>query len=950
MGKGTHGGVRRSAVVVGREDELERLSRAVHDVAAGASRSLFLIGEGGVGKTRLLGEVGALARQLGVAVMAGRAPVTTPVAFSVVSEALRSWVRAQPVTAPMPPFDPGLRLMMPEWPVDTDAASGLTDAQLRLLALEGVVRLVQHVAATCGGAVLLFDDLHAADADSLEAIRYLAASRSERVLLVGALRGREVPQVEEMVRALQREEAAEGLDLAPLDRRAVTALLGALLDAVPPSELVDDVVTRTDGVPLLVEEALDAHLRAGSLALDDRGAAWRGGGAVVTRTVRDMVEGRLTRLTTSQRAVITGGAVLGEFDVELLAVVVAQPAADVGDAIAAAIDNGLLESVGGAVTFRHAIIRDAVLDGTLPHELRALHRHAADALAGVRPADATTLERRARHLGTIGEDDDASVLLTDAASARLDAHTLLSAESLARQAGEWAREPSTRAASSDVLARVLAAQGRFVEALALDESADRAHGEQPARRRRMAACAVEAARPDLAAPLIEQALASGDDSPHVQVLAGRVALANNDAATAMEWAERALASTDERDPNARCAALDLSGRALDYSGRRDEARAAWTEQAELAARAGLTDQRLRAVVLLGKVDLFDGAGTERLFEARDLARDAGAFIEQAWAEENLAIALAVGGDPAAAMEVLDEAVARCRELRLDQLAYLVSAQAMTSSFQGVEWPEAAFAEAERLDPSVDVRLHTLSMRADIAARRGRYDDAIVYLEECVEMLRSRSGAPNDAACWLVWAYAAAGRTDDAAHALADAGTTPDDFARWYGRPAVMAAATAMLARDVDALEAAFAATPARMPFDLALMRMLAAEIVGGPYAAEWLRAALATYEAAGAELECARVRRMLRDAGAPVPRKRRAAGSVPPELAELGVTAREADVLRLLGDGLSNAAIAQRLYISVRTVETHVSSLLAKLQVESRGQLTARSLTIAFDPKEKSPA
>jgi DNA-binding NarL/FixJ family response regulator len=58
------------------------------------------------------------------------------------------------------------------------------------------------------------------------------------------------------------------------------------------------------------------------------------------------------------------------------------------------------------------------------------------------------------------------------------------------------------------------------------------------------------------------------------------------------------------------------------------------------------------------------------------------------------------------------------------------------------------------------------------------------------------------------------------------------------------------------------------------------------------------------------------------------------------VTAREADVLRLLGEGLSNAAIAERLYLSVRTVETYVSSLLAKLHVTARGQLTALSLSI----------
>ena len=87
----------------------------------------------------------------------------------------------------------------------------------------------------------------------------------------------------------------------------------------------------------------------------------------------------------------------------------------------------------------------------------------------------------------------------------------------------------------------------------------------------------------------------------------------------------------------------------------------------------------------------------------------------------------------------------------------------------------------------------------------------------------------------------------------------------------------------------------------------------------------------------------MREAGGPVPRRKRAAAAVPGELARRGVTAREAEVLRLLGEGLSNADIAAKLYLSVRTVETHVSSLLSKLQARSRGQLTALSATVAFD-------
>ena len=85
-----------------------------------------------------------------------------------------------------------------------------------------------------------------------------------------------------------------------------------------------------------------------------------------------------------------------------------------------------------------------------------------------------------------------------------------------------------------------------------------------------------------------------------------------------------------------------------------------------------------------------------------------------------------------------------------------------------------------------------------------------------------------------------------------------------------------------------------------------------------------------------------RAAGAPVPRRRRPTAAVPAELTARGVTAREAEVLQLLGDGCSNAEIAQRLFLSVRTVETHVSSLLTKLDARSRGQLTALSASITY--------
>ena len=220
----------------------------------------------------------------------------------------------------------------------------LSDGQMRLLALEGVVKLVQDIAVAGHGVVILLDDLHAADPESLEAIRYLATAARERVLIVGALRSRESTLPEQVVRALARDGVADVLDLEPLGRREVGELLGALLDTEPPRELVDDVMARTDGLPLLVEEVLDAHLRSGAIDVGEIGARWRGGSTIVPRTARDMVESRFARLTSPQRDVVTAGAVLGDFETRLLAIVAQQSVAAVGDAVTEATNVGLLET------------------------------------------------------------------------------------------------------------------------------------------------------------------------------------------------------------------------------------------------------------------------------------------------------------------------------------------------------------------------------------------------------------------------------------------------------------------------------------------------------------------------------------------------------------------------------------------------------------------------------
>jgi len=925
-------------VVVGRAVELDVLDRALVGAVDGPGSCIVVRGEAGIGKTRLLGEVAARARRSGTAVLTGRAPISTPPAFSVISEALRSWLRGRESPMTGSPYDEGLRLVLPERPPrsDGEAAPDLSSSQLHLLALEGIVQVLREIVATTGSAVVLLDDLHGADPESLEAVRYLASAAVDGVVVIGALRPRESVLADELVRALDRDGIEELVDVSPLPEREVSDLVAALLDGEPPAPLVADVVARTDGVPLLVEEVLDAHVRAGSVVVDSGRAVWRGGAASVPKTVREMVEARLRQLPRAQREVIVTSAIVTSFDDAFLAAVADVDVATVHDALSAGIDVGLLETATGALGFRHAVIREAVVDSAAPHEIERAHRRAESTLAEISTGDAGLLERRASHLLALGADDDAAGALTAAARVRLADHMLLGGEVLARSALERAGEPVTRANASDALAEVLAAQGRWADALAADQRTVDEHGETPARRERMALSAIEAGRPELATPIIERAFAAGDTSPFMQIAAGRAALVAGDATRALEHA----AVVAEHDLDAWLSALELQGRAFDFLGERERAEAAWTLQATRAAAAGRTQAQLRAVVQLGKVELFAGRAPVRLHEAVRLARDAGALVELAWAEENLAIALGVQGDIAGSAAVLAQAIPRARELRLDQLAYLLSSQAMCLSHTTDDFG-ALLLEAETLAPTDDLRLHTISMRADIALRHGRYDEAIELLERSAEIVRAMPGiVPIDSPCWLVWALAAVGRDDDAVRALEVARAMPD-LARWYGRPVIVDAGAALLDRDEARIDAVLAAAPGSMPLDIAQMRVIGAEVLRGPARQRWLRDALDTYQTAGATLAADRVRGLLRAAGGTVPRRpRRETGDVPTALAAQGVTPREADVLRSLRDGLSNAEIAHRLYISVRTVETHVSSLLTKLDARGRGQLIALSAAV----------
>jgi DNA-binding CsgD family transcriptional regulator len=114
---------------------------------------------------------------------------------------------------------------------------------------------------------------------------------------------------------------------------------------------------------------------------------------------------------------------------------------------------------------------------------------------------------------------------------------------------------------------------------------------------------------------------------------------------------------------------------------------------------------------------------------------------------------------------------------------------------------------------------------------------------------------------------------------------------------------------------------------------------GAPHV--WLTEAARYFDGAGSERLAAACRGLLRRSGTPVARPTRRARLLPERLRDAGVTAREAEVLTLVGEGLSNAEIAERLFLSVRTVEHHIAWLRRKLDVSSRAQMVAHAVTIA---------
>ncbi|MDX5459224.1 BTAD domain-containing putative transcriptional regulator [Micromonospora tulbaghiae] len=364
--------------LVGRDAELERLREALDAATGHSGRVLTLVGEAGIGKTSLAAALGARATATGVPVVWGRCPdVGQAPPFWLWSQVVRALV-AMPqahATGSASRLD-GFAAGAPSGPAD---GRGL-DPTARFQVYEAVAELV-HAAARERGLLVVLDDLHAADPDSLLLLRFLAAALpASRALVVATLRPYDDdPALVATVAELVRGPGFGQVRLAGLDAAAVADLVRDRTGEAPPEPVVTRLVTRTGGNPFFLTELLRSRTDPGT-------------DPELPPNIRDTVRLRLAGLPGPTRRCLDLLSVAGhDLDLAVLAAALDSTAEAVAEELAPAYPAALVVETGpGALAFRHPLIAEVTYAELVPPRRAALHARLAAAYeqsAGTAPAE-----------------------------------------------------------------------------------------------------------------------------------------------------------------------------------------------------------------------------------------------------------------------------------------------------------------------------------------------------------------------------------------------------------------------------------------------------------------------------------------------------------------------------------------------------------------------------------
>ncbi|GGM71886.1 LuxR family transcriptional regulator [Longimycelium tulufanense] len=951
--------------VVGRETEIDALRDIVDRVVLARGELLVIDGEPGVGKTRLCHEALALAARRGFTVGAGAGRPPGPhAAYGVWLEALGPLLRALPASdrARVVHGLPDLGRLFADLdlpPPPTARERGLERARL----FEAVAKLLARLAARRPVALFL-DDLHWADVASVELLGYVARGVPDTaVLLLSACRplGRE--PVDAALRALPTAiapgSAARCWHLEGLDRDELAVLLAGLLDGTPPRPLVNAVARHAAGLPLFAVVLVQYLQTAGLLYRRGRGEWMLAHGVPVPPTLRDAVAARLDQLSAAELDLLRVVALAGDAAThEIVTAVPQRSETELFHAVLSLLSRDLLgkESVAGRLRYRlaHPYYAEMACDLVPPDRLRALHIGLARALDLLGVPDRGVLARQYRAAGELADPDQA-----------LRACHAAGEEALRRQGGDVAVDHlaaaldlAHRQGRTDLLPRLTEQlaigydiAGRVVDALSAwrDAAAAWRDAGEPAGvvrcLRRWALAAHDHGDPEGAARAVAEAeRLLGPHAPAeelIRLAETRVVLASRrpGPAAGLVIDERRLLDLADRQGSARArtvAAVARMSRQLTHGGYA-EARRAADQVLPLTPQSG--DPALTVLfhlpLFLLELTLSGAPAAIALAEqALDEARRDGVPALEAGPRFCAYLGYFLAGEWEPAWDTAGQLVAtghRTGEVR--QVALGSAGRALIAGHQGRHrvaaelLAEARAVGGHRLDPEVRetvdlvdavLALHAgdteaaLATAEQLGAAPTRYPPFILALLGEAQVLRG--------------AHTAALATAEKLLALEPTAPFLNGHAARLRGLVRTAWGDRTEAADAHA-QAVAAFDELGMPVEAARSRVDWARACrpDEPVVAE-ARRALDVARRVNARSLADRARALLRELGArpAAPRSR----PVP------AFTARELEVSRLVAAGLSNAEIAERLYLSRRTVTTHLQHVYARLGLSSRTALT----------------
>jgi DNA-binding CsgD family transcriptional regulator len=931
---------------VGRVPELATLGAAVGALRRGGGSVVWVEGEPGIGKSSLVAEAvaeGDPGWEIG-------------------------WGMADQLTERLP-----LRVMLdclqvrPSSPDKRRAhAAGLLRSRQQGLfgdgdaSVTGIEVLLSLVDELCAAAptVLVIDDLHWADDASLNVWHQLAASIDQlRLLLVATCwpspRRPEVQQV----RASALRRGGQLITLGPLPETDVAALVTAIVGS-PPGDALRRLTAQAAGNPLYLRELVDALVRERALEVGPAVAEVSAAQEQLPASLAAVLSDRLSSVSAETAQMLRTAALLrGNIAVADLAVLMRRPASELAAGIQEAVAAGILAGSGSELVFRHQLIRQALYE-SMPMALRTvLHAEAARDLAAA-GADAVSVAQQLSASGRSGEGW-ARAWLVQASPALATRAPHLAAELLRRELSGAPGGDEAHALMVS-LAWVLLAVGAYQEA-AREASRALTVVTDPGRRAELvwvlARALIPARSIDEAIAAMRQALGSADlpRAWRARMLAW-LAMIERDRTgdlDAADVAARHALGVAREAGDAFAAALALTGLWLTQSIRRDHAAALETiDQAldVLDDDPGLAELRSNAlnvrIFTLQNLDRWPEAELT-LRQAHEVARRSGspnqttrvnAAVLRYWLGQWDDALAELGPDDTDVVypyprehwpELLAHGVAALIAGRRDQRT-----TAAEHLRQGLALPVQVLPDRENLDfllaahavaleQGGDTRQAMLRLAAILPAREGEMTLTHQWLPDLVRLATAVGDAQVARAAVQACAAEAAAET----------------------RPARAAAASlrcqGLLGSDPVPLSEAVAhyravGPAAELPAALEDLAAVLAERGRGDEARATLNEAVSWYEGLGARWDIRRADGRLRPYGI----RRGVRGPRGPRTTSgwEALTPTEVKIAALVGAGESTSDIARGLFLSRRTVQKHISNILAKLGAKGRVEIVREVL------------